>query len=57
MLDKIITIYSLIDDLLKGIGHQENSRREMSDIEIMTTALFQMPADHVWFFSASMIFL
>lgn len=39
MLNEIITIYAITDDLLKAIGHQEDSRRLMSDAEIITTAL------------------
>ncbi|MEH2380594.1 MAG: hypothetical protein V7K27_17200 [Nostoc sp.] len=39
MLNEIITIYAITDDLLKAIGHYEDARREMSDAEIMTTAL------------------
>lgn len=38
MLKEIITVYGIIDDLLKAIGHNEDSRREMSDAEIITTA-------------------
>jgi Transposase DDE domain len=37
--DKIIGIYCLIDDLLKGINHQEDSRRKVSDSEVITTAI------------------
>jgi len=37
--DKIIRIFCLVDDLLKGIGHQEDSRRKVSDSEVMTTAI------------------
>ncbi|HEY9800244.1 MAG TPA: hypothetical protein V6D25_07790 [Leptolyngbyaceae cyanobacterium] len=39
MLNEIVTIYSVIDDLLKAIGHDEDSRCEMSDGEIITTAI------------------
>ncbi|MFW9258947.1 transposase [Nostoc sp. KVJ20] len=39
MLNEIVTIYSVIDDLLKAIGHDEDIRREMSDAEIITTAM------------------
>ncbi|QFS50214.1 IS982 family transposase [Nostoc sphaeroides CCNUC1] len=39
MLNEIIAIYAITDDLLKAIGHHEDSRREMSDAEIITTAL------------------
>jgi hypothetical protein len=39
MLNEIITIYAITDDLLKAIGHKEDSRRLMSDAEIMTTVL------------------
>lgn len=37
--DKIIAIYCIVDDILKGIGHYEDSRRKVSDSEIITTAL------------------
>ena len=37
--DKIIALYCIVDDLLKGIGHKEDSRRKVSDSEVMTTAL------------------
>src|SRR3569833_1469433 len=37
--DKIIGIYCLVDDLLKGIGHQEDSRIKISDSEVITTAI------------------
>jgi hypothetical protein len=37
--DKIIGIYCLVDDLLKGIGHKEDSRRKISDSEVITTAI------------------
>ncbi len=34
--DKIIRIYCIVDDILKGIGHQEDVRRKVSDSEIIT---------------------
>lgn len=37
--DKIIAIFCLVDDLLKGINHKEDSRRRVSDSEIITTAI------------------
>ncbi|GAB3413470.1 IS982 family transposase [Niabella aquatica] len=37
--DKIIALYCIIDDILKGIGHLEDSRRRVSDSEVITTAL------------------
>jgi hypothetical protein len=37
--DKIIRIYCIVDDILKSIGHAEDSRRKVSDSEIITTAL------------------
>ncbi len=37
--DKIISIYCIVDDILKGIGHKEDVRRRISDSEIITTAL------------------
>jgi hypothetical protein len=39
MLNKIITIYAIIDNLLKAIAHDEDCRRQMSDAEIITTAV------------------
>lgn len=39
MLNEIITVYAIIDDFLRAIGHKEDCRREMSDAEIITTAL------------------
>lgn len=37
--DKIIGIFCFIDDLLKTGGHFEDSRRQVSDSEIITTAI------------------
>ena len=37
--DKIISIYCIVDDILKGVGHKEDVRRRISDSEIITTAL------------------
>ena len=37
--DKIISIFCLIDDILKGIDHEEDIRRRVSDSEIILTAL------------------
>ncbi|MEO7486971.1 MAG: IS982 family transposase [Ferruginibacter sp.] len=37
--DKIIRIYCIVDDILKSIGHAEDSRRKVSDSEIITTAM------------------
>lgn len=37
--DKIIGIYCIVDDILKGIGHYEDSRRKISDSEVITTAI------------------
>lgn len=39
MLDQVLGIYVLIDDILKIIGHKEDSRTQMSDAEVLTTAL------------------
>ena len=39
MINEIIALYCLVDDLLKGIGHREDSRRSLSDAEVITTAL------------------
>lgn len=37
--DKIIALYCIVDDILKGIGHFEDQRRRVSDSEVITTAL------------------
>jgi hypothetical protein len=37
--DKVIGIYCLPDDILQGIRHCECSQRQVSDSEIITTAL------------------
>jgi hypothetical protein len=37
--NKIISIFCFVDDLLKGIGHFEDSRRRVSDSEVITTAI------------------
>lgn len=37
--DKIISIFCLIDDISKGIKHQEDIRRQVSDSEIILTAI------------------
>ncbi len=39
MLNEIIATYAITDDLLKAIGHDEDSRRVVSDAEIITTAV------------------
>ena len=37
--DRIITVYCLCDDLLKAFHHREDAQCQMSDAEVMTTAL------------------
>lgn len=37
--DKIISIFCLIDDILQGINHVEDLRRQVSDSEIILTAI------------------
>lgn len=37
--DKITGIFCFIDDILKTIGHQEDKRRQVSDSEVITTAV------------------
>lgn len=37
--DKIIGIFCLIDDIMKGIGHQDDIRSKVSDSEVLVTAL------------------
>jgi hypothetical protein len=37
--EKIIAVYCLCDDMLKALYHHEDPQRQMTDAEIMTTAL------------------
>jgi hypothetical protein len=37
--DSVLTIYCFCDDLLKALLHQEDPQRQMSDAEVMTTAI------------------
>src|SRR3954463_13801834 len=36
--DKIIALYCIVDDILKAMRHQEDSRVRVSDSEVITTA-------------------
>lgn len=37
--DKITAIFCLINDILQGINHLEHERRQVSDSEIILTAI------------------
>jgi hypothetical protein len=37
MLNEITLLYAILDDILKGIGHSEDIKSQMSDAEVMTT--------------------
>jgi hypothetical protein len=39
---KMLTIYGLCADLLKAIGHREDSQQHMSEAEVITTGLVAM---------------
>lgn len=39
MVDQTIAIFCIVDDLLQGLGWQEDRRRRVSDAEVITTAL------------------
>jgi hypothetical protein len=39
MLNDLIAIYAITDDLLKAVGHQDDCRAQLSDAEVLTTAL------------------
>ena len=39
---QIIVVYCLIDDMLKALHHYEDKQRQMSDAEVMTTAIVAM---------------
>lgn len=45
MYDRTLAIYCLVDDLLKAMQHREDQRCEVSDAEVVTTALCAM----LWF--------
>jgi hypothetical protein len=45
MYDRTLAIYCLVDDLLKAMHHREDARCEVSDAEVVTTALCAM----LWF--------
>jgi hypothetical protein len=45
MYDRTLAIYCLVDDLLKALHHREDVRCEVSDAEVVTTALCAM----LWF--------
>ena len=37
--DKIVAIYTIVSDFLMAIHHYEDPQRQMSDAEVMTTAI------------------
>ena len=39
MIDHVTALYCITDDLLKAVGHREDTRRTMCDAEVLTTAL------------------
>ena len=39
MIDHATALYCIVDDLLKAVGHADDSRRAMTDAEVLTTAL------------------
>ncbi|MBI1923614.1 IS982 family transposase [Candidatus Poribacteria bacterium] len=39
MIDKIVAIYTIMDDILLAIRHPEDKRREISDAELITTVI------------------
>jgi hypothetical protein len=36
---QIIAVYCICDDVLKGLHPNENTQRQMTDAELMTTAI------------------
>ena len=40
--DTIDIIYCIVDDILKALGHQHNQQQQMTDAEVITTALVAM---------------
>ena len=39
MIDHTVALYCIVDDLPKAVGHSDDSRRAMTDAEVITTAL------------------
>ena len=39
MNDEIVAIYCLCDDILQAMNHQGDIQQQMSDAEVMTTAI------------------
>jgi hypothetical protein len=39
VIDHTTALYCIVDDLLKAVGHADNRRRELTDAEVITTAL------------------
>ncbi|WP_271253293.1 transposase [Pseudanabaena sp. Chao 1811] len=39
MNDEIVAIYCLCDDILRAMNHRDDSQQQMSDAEVMTTAI------------------
>ena len=39
MNDEIVAIYCLCDDILRAMNHQGDIQQQMSDCEVMTTAI------------------
>ena len=39
---QIVVVFCLCDDLLKAMQHHEDSQRQMTDAEVMTTAIVAM---------------
>ena len=37
--DQIVAVFCLCDDMLKALGHYEDQQCQMSDAEVMTTAI------------------
>ena len=39
MIDHTTALYCIVDDLLKAVGHKDDCRRELTDAEVVTSAL------------------
>ena len=39
MIDHTVALYCIVDDLLKAVGHTDDARCELTDAEVVTTAL------------------
>jgi len=55
--DKIVTIFCLIDDLLKAIGHEDDKRAKISNAEVLTIGYIAVRYFHGNYYNAHQFFM